>query len=77
MKQKVKAETEASLDKTTNTTANTKSSSNLPHSHSITSSIKSPPEPSSTVPTNSRKKEQISSTGESTLEHLQFCRVKR
>jgi hypothetical protein len=55
MKQKVKAETEASLDKTTNTTANTKSSSNLPHSHSITSSIKSPPEPSSTVPTNTAR----------------------
>ncbi len=55
MKQKIKAETEASLDKTSNTSANTKSSSNLPHSHSITSSIKSPPEPSSTVPTNTAR----------------------
>jgi hypothetical protein len=50
MKQKVKSDAEASLDKTTNTT--TKSSSNLPHSHSITGSIKSPSESTSTVPTN-------------------------
>ncbi|CAF0948469.1 unnamed protein product [Rotaria sordida] len=55
MKQKVKADTEASLDKTTHTTStttHTKSSSTVPHSHSITSSIRSPPEPSSTVSTN-------------------------
>ncbi len=53
MKQKIKADAEASLDKTNNT--NTKSSSTLPHSHSITSSIKSPPEPSSTIPTNTAR----------------------
>ncbi|CAF0846508.1 unnamed protein product [Rotaria sp. Silwood1] len=57
MKQKIKADTEASLDKTSHTTTttatiHTKSSSTIPHSHSITSSIKSPPEPSSTVSTN-------------------------
>jgi hypothetical protein len=54
MKQKVKTETEASLDKTTNN-SNTKPSASLPHSQSITNSIKSPPEPSSTVPTNTAR----------------------
>jgi hypothetical protein len=54
MKQKVKADTDASLDKTSNTTTKS-SSSNLPHSHSITSSIKSPPESSSNVPTNTAR----------------------
>lgn len=55
MKQKVKSDTEASLEKTSNAQTTTKSSSNLPHSHSITNSIKSPPEPSSTVPTNTAR----------------------
>jgi hypothetical protein len=55
MKQKVKSDTEANLDKTTNTTTNNKSSSNLPHSNNITNTIKSPPEPSSTVPTNTAR----------------------
>jgi hypothetical protein len=55
MKQKVKADTDASLDKTTTNTTTKSSSSNLPHSHSITSSIKSPPESSSTVPTNTAR----------------------
>jgi len=56
MKQKVKSDTEASLDKTSNpTTTTTKSSSNLPHSHSITSSIKSPTESSTAVPTNTAR----------------------
>lgn len=53
MKQKAKSDVEASLDKTTNST--TKSSSNITHSHSITNSIKSPPESSSTVPTNTTR----------------------
>jgi len=55
MKQKVKSDTEANLEKTTNTTTNNKSSSNLPHSNNITNTIKSPPEPSSTVPTNTAR----------------------
>ncbi|CAF1094248.1 unnamed protein product [Rotaria magnacalcarata] len=52
MKQKARAEIEASLEKTTHAITNAKSSSTVPHSNSITNSIKSPPEPSSTVSTN-------------------------
>lgn len=52
MKQKAKAETEANLDKTSHANTNTKSSSTIPHSNSVTSSLRSPPEPSSTVSTN-------------------------
>ena len=46
MRQKVKAEMDASLDKSGHTS---KPTSSLPHSQSITNSIKSPPEPASTV----------------------------
>ena len=55
MKQKVKAETEANLEKATPPANNTKSSSNIPHAHTITNTIKSPPEPASTVPTNTAR----------------------
>lgn len=50
MKQKIKADTEASLDKN-NAPSSKTSTSSLPHSHSITNSIKSPPQDSSSTST--------------------------
>jgi len=47
MKQKIKSDTEASLDKT-NATSSKTSTSSLPHSHSITNSIRTPPQDSTT-----------------------------
>ncbi|CAF3925964.1 unnamed protein product [Adineta steineri] len=76
MKQKVKADTEASLEKTTNTTTNTKSSSsstsNLPHSQSITNTIKSPADSSSTVPTNTARVTRVPSVSSSQPPMLVF-----
>ncbi|UJR23194.1 hypothetical protein I4U23_026213 [Adineta vaga] len=72
MKQKVKADTEANLEKATPTTNNTKSSSNLPHSNNITNTIKSPPEPASTVPQNATRSHRTPSVTSSQPPMLVF-----
>ncbi|CAF1401468.1 unnamed protein product [Adineta ricciae] len=72
MKQKVKAETEANLEKATPTANNTKSSSNIPHAHTITNTIKSPPEPASTVPTNTARTNRVPSVTSSQPPMLVF-----
>jgi len=58
MRQKVRAELDATLDKTGHTS---KSTSSLPHSQSITNSIKSPPEPASTVSSTANRTTRTSS----------------
>lgn len=53
MKQKIKADTEASLDKN-NATSSKTSTSSLTHSHSITNSIKTPPQDSTSTTSTAR-----------------------
>ena len=57
MKQKVKSEAEASLDKTSHTA--TKSSSSSTHSQSITNSIKPPSDSSPTASNNAARVSKI------------------
>lgn len=57
MKQKVKSDAEASLDKTSHTA--TKSSSSITHSQSITNSIKPPSDSSPTASTNAPRVSEL------------------